>query len=367
MGFEIHEIDGDIRSAYGLTVADMNGDGKPDVIAGSMGSKMIAWYEGPTFEKHVVSTDHVGTICVAAHDITGSGRPDLIAGSGFSRSDRSITEYLHWLEASEEDGNWTSHLIDEIPYCHRLGMVDVHQDGDPVLVVAAIRGVDGTIEEWHDPGDIWLYEIPDEPYGKWPCHKIGHACLNHGFSAGDVDDDGRMDLLIGSRDGLLWLEPPAEDLTDPWIRHVISDLESSETWTADLDGDGINEILSIEPWHGNELAWYKCIGGDLRHGPWERHLIDDTLNRGHSVQCVDIDGDGKMEIISGYNGEGKTLNLYRATDDSYETWEREAVDPGGLGMGQMEILDLNGDGRLDIVATGMSSNNVRWYEAGSDH
>ena len=81
MSFQIHDIDADIKSAYGLAVGDMNVNGKPDVIVGSMGEKMIAWYEGPTFKKHVVSTDHIGTICVAAHDLTGSGLPDIIAGS----------------------------------------------------------------------------------------------------------------------------------------------------------------------------------------------------------------------------------------------------------------------------------------------
>ena len=79
--------------------------------------------------------------------------------------------------------------------------------------------------------------------------------------------------------------------------------ECSDTFAADIDGDGVNEILAIEPWHGNNLVWYKATG-DLRTDPWERHLIDDTLNRGHSIAAVDVDDDGILEVICGYNGEG---------------------------------------------------------------
>ncbi|MCH8135826.1 MAG: VCBS repeat-containing protein, partial [Proteobacteria bacterium] len=188
--------------------------------------------------------------------------------------------------------------------------------------------------------------------------------LNHGLSVCDVDADGRQDILVGARDGLIWYEPPAEDLCDPWTKWVISELESSETWAADIDGDGVNEILSIEPWHGNELVIYKCEG-DIRRGPWKRTIVDATLNRGHSIQALDFDGDGRVELISGYNGEGTELSIYRQSGGSGSEWEKEVVDDG-LGMGQMEILDIDGDGRLEIVATGMSTGNVRCYKGESE-
>jgi hypothetical protein len=360
MSFRVHQIDEQIKGAYGLTTADINGDGLTDIVVGSTGEKMVVWYEAPHFEKHLISSDHSGTICLATRDLTRNGKLDVIACSGFNRRDRSMIEYLHWFEQPDDDEEWISHPIEQVPYVHRLMSVDFQGTGTPALIVASIRGLVGDIDDWSDPGVLWLYEYPEDPYGPWNHFAIDDDLhLNHGLSVCDVDDDSRQDILIGARDGLIWYEPPAENLTDPWDKWVISELESSETWAADIDGDGVNEILSIEPWHGNELVYYKCEG-DIRRGPWKRHIVDATLNRGHSIQTLDIDGDGERELISGYNGCGTELNIYRAVDLEKCAWEKETIDDG-LGMGQMKILDLNGDGKLEIVATGMSTGNVRWY------
>jgi hypothetical protein len=77
---------------------------------------------------------------------------------------------------------------------------------------------------------------------------------------------------------------------------------------------------------------------------------------------IDIDGDGKIELISGYNGEGTSLQLYRPEDLDGNRWTKEIIDNGGLGVGQMIVEDLNGDGRMDIVASGLSTGNLKWYE-----
>jgi len=93
-----------------------------------------------------------------------------------------------------------------------------------------------------------------------------------------------------------------------------------------------------------------------------RHEIDNTLNRGHALHAADLDEDGKIEIVTGYNGEGTSLQLYRSTDLSQNQWEKELIDHGGLGIGLMVIDDLNRNGRMDIVAGGLSTNNLKWYE-----
>ena len=363
MKFREHLIDDTIKRVYGLAVADMNGNGRKDVIVGSTGEPVIAWYESPHWEKHLITDKHPGNITLIAQDLTGNGLPDLIVGSGFNRRIRTPIEYLHWLEAPTDGGQWKSHYIEQIPFLHRLALADIYGNGQPILIVASIRGPEGEYNEWHDPGSVWYYELSGDPiHEKWTRHLIdGQLHLNHGLSIGDVDLDGKLDILVGCRDGIIWLEPPSDPLSGEWRKWMVSDLESSEVFAVDLDGDGVNEILSIEPWHGNTLAWYKA-SGDLRKGEWLRYQIDDTLNRGHALHALDIDGDGRVEILSGYNGEGTSLQLYRPEDLNQNRWTKEMIDDGGLGVGEMRVLDFNGDGRVDIVAGGLSTSNLKWYE-----
>ena len=363
MQFKEHSIDQEFRGAYGLAVADMNGNGRKDIVVGSITDPVIAWYESPHWQKHLITDQHPGNITIATHDLTGNSIPDLIVGSGFNRRQRVSVEYLHWLEAPNGSGQWTSHYIDEIPFLHRIGLADINGDGQLLLFVASIRGAEGEFNEWHDPGALWCYQIPSDPINQtWQRRLIDNQLhLNHGLSFGDVDRDGRLDILIGCRDGLIWFEPPSNPFTERWHKWIISDCESSEVFTVDLDGDGINEILSIEPWHGNTIAWYKA-SGNLRRDKWLRHEIDNTLNRGHALHAVDLDNDGKIEIITGYNGKGTSLQLYRHTNLSQNQWEKVLIDHGGLGVGLMVIDDLNHNGRMDIVAGGLSTNNLKWYE-----
>ena len=357
--FREHLIESNIQFPYGICLADMNQNGRSDLVVGSIVEPLIAWYEAPHWKRHVISDGSTGNITLATWDLTRSGTPDVIVGSGFHKGMQAYDGYIQWLASPD----WESHKIDDMPFIHRLELLKLDEETPPFLVACSIRGPEGDDLDWHDPGALFCYRVPDDPLtDEWQRRTVDpELYVNHGLTVVDFDGDGRQDILIGARNGIIWYRPPDDPMAGDWQKTTISTSEASEVFITDLDGDGVNEIVAIEPWHGNELVWYKSAG-DIHHGNWQRLPIDDSLNRGHAVHAGDYDGDGWIEIIAGYNGEGTSLHLYRAADLANNRWEREDIDRGGLGVGQLNVADLTGNGRPDLVATGLFTGNIKWYE-----
>jgi hypothetical protein len=97
-------------------------------------------------------------------------------------------------------------------------------------------------------------------------------------------------------------------------------------------------------------------------GHWRRRVIDDSLFDGHTMWTADLDGDGNDEIIAGFRGGKHSVFLYHAEDARGERWSKQVLDDGGIAAAACAVADLNGDGRPDIACIGSATANLKWYE-----
>ncbi|MBC8233792.1 VCBS repeat-containing protein [bacterium] len=358
--FEIHLVDS-VKAPYTVEVADMNGNGMMDIVVGSTGDYFIAWYESPFWKKHIIGTNTRGNISAAAHDIDGDGKLEVAVCSEFNMGVAKDAAYLQWFDAvDDQEGEWVSYKIDDLSFAHGGHFADIDGDGKDEFVVGTMRGtISPEALDWEDPGLLVYYKIPENPReDRWIRHVIDDKVKRlHNKHIIDLDGDGHLDIIAAAKDGVLWYERNTED--GEFKKHIISDHDAGNVFVVDLDGDGVNEVVSLEAWHGTELVWYKAPG-DLRAGKWTRHVIDDTFENAHAVCCADMNNDGKIEIVAGFRGTGTSLNYYEPIDVKANKWNKYLIDDD-MGITGVVAMDIDGDDKLDIVGAGQTTNTLKWY------
>lgn len=368
--FRDHLID-HLPGAYQCSVADLNGDGKPDIIALSSDRSEIAWYENPTWKKHLLTTATHGNIDIAAYDLDGDGKPEMAVASEFDLGNTQRGGRVQWFKpGADVTAEWTSHEIAMLPTAHRLRWADWDGDGKKELVVVPILGPGATPPTYQGALSITSYAFTN---GIAQAKLVDRSLtVAHGMRILDFDGDGRDDLLTASYEGVTLFRPVGKGASRTWRKTLLASGEqnappkrgSSEVdrgWLKPASGSARRPFLAtIEPWHGNEVVVYTPPANGK--GLWQRHVLDTTLDDGHALVCADLDGDGQSEILAGFRGRGHSLYCYRCVNAEGTQWERSTIDAGGMAGAGIFAADLNGDGRIDLVCSGSATANVKWYE-----
>jgi hypothetical protein len=376
--FRMQEIATDLEVGYAVLLVDIDGDGKKDIVVAD--SKRVVWYQNPTWKMRYITKEGqtaADNVCLDAYDIDGDGQIDLALGADWKPFNTKSGGTLQWLKRGKSlDDIWTVYPIDSEPTVHRIHFVDLDGSGKPALVLGPLMGRAATAKmNWMDGEAVRLtaYQIPNDPTrDRWRAEVI-HQNLHvlHNFCGIEAKGRKGMDLLCASYEGVTWLRRgeggqwSAVQRGDGNRANPKSNRGSSEVKQGKLK-NGKMVIATIEPWHGHQVVVY--TEPDDPTTRWQRHVIDEQLKWGHAVWFADLDGDGGDELIIGVRddlspkvGERSGVRIYKASDNSGAKWQRSDIDPGGVAVEDLACADLNGDGRIDIVAVGRKTKNVRIY------
>jgi hypothetical protein len=340
-------------------VADINRDGKLDIVYGAF------WFEGPTWLAHQIRPNHTSADyirCNSDHvyDVDQDGWLDVVAGGW---NEDGLIWYKNPGRGPAERGApwemhkpWESHTLAKTGgNMEMFAMHDYDDDGVPEFHSACYRR--------ERPLEVWRFK-KDAEEPTLERFVLGDEGGGHGFAWGDVNGDGREDVLceIG------WYErPEGEWFAKPWKYHAETSLAkmhpSCPFVVKDLNEDGRLDIV-FGRGHNYGLYWWEQLEPkDDGTTQWKQHVIDESWSQAHCLEWADVDGDGKDDLIAGkciWAHDGGDPGAADPPVVYYYTWDKaaskftrhEIAGPDeyiALGR-QFKLADLNADGRLDLVA-----------------
>lgn len=341
-GWRLHVINADSRfEAAG--VLDVNRDGKLDILAGGF------WYEAPDWKKHFVREikeegNYFYDFANLPMDVDGDGWADT-AGAAWHN------KMVYWVRNPGKTGEpWQVFEIDTPGNMETAMAYDIDGDGQLDILPNIMSEA-----AWYG-----FTRDASAPQGvKWQKHPLPKEAAGHGLGAGDVNKDGRCDVVTPKG----WLEQTADG---GWLWRSEFELgyASIPILVHDVDGDGDSDLI----WglgHNYGLYWLeqKTVDGKRT---WEKHLIDDSWSQPHFMLMADLDNDGRDELVTGkryyaHNGNDPGENdprcvYYYDFDVAAKKWTRHVLHEGGtvgFGINTMAV-DIDADGDIDVVAPGKS-------------
>lgn len=356
--FRPQTLDAKLQIGYGLAVADVDGDGKQDIVLVDAGE--TAWYRNPDWTKHrmtgaLTKLDHV---CVAACDIDHDRKAEVAVGAGWNPADTKDSGAVFTLEAPEDrTGEWTARKQHHEPTVHRMHWVK--EDGDRhFLAVLPLHGCGNVNTE-----GVGIRFLGYRPAGnkEWPTFLINDRFhLAHNFDPVAWPGNAGEAMLVACKEGVHLLEGAG----DKWKSSRLTEAGSGEVRLGKLP-DGRRMIATVEPFHGHQVV----VNPENPGGLWsaKRVVIDDTLAEGHALAAADFLKLGHDQIVAGWRKPspqgGKTgIRLYRPTAADGSAWTLHAVvDDNRMACEDLKVADLNGDQKPDIIAAGRATRNLVIY------
>lgn len=372
----------------GVAIADVNKDGKIDVLNGEY------WYEAPYWQAHEMQPlkDHAkGTenglkgysrsFACWAEDINGDGWADLI-----------VIDFpgapCYWAENPKgqtrgPDGkpvHWKKHIIWDSACNETPLYTDLLGTGKRVLVMGFQPTGKG------NEGQMGYFTPGSDPTAKWDMHPIsvpstpgkvengkevpgtrkeipGTQRFSHGLGVGDLNGDKRLDVMCT---GGWWEQPEKADGKTAWKFHPANlGASCADMFAYDMDGDGLADVISTSA-HQFGIWWHKQRKGDKdgNIGFQKMDLFPKHTSETHAAHFKDIDGDGRPDLITGKRwwSHGKAepgsdgpaaVYWFKNTKgaDGITKFEPMLIDDDcGIGT-QFEVADINGDGLLDVIVS----------------
>lgn len=389
ISFKRTAIDPIFRSE-GVAVGDFNKDGQLDIGAGTV------WYQSPNWKMQRTGDaapeyDPKGyshAFQTFADDLNSDGWTDLIVVDWPGAM-------TWWLENPKQPGrDWPKHILTPVTNTESPQFVDV--DGDGKLDLLAAFSPDPKDFEGPERRMGFMTRKSD-PLAEWKIHAVSAAAApgtkrySHGLGLGDINGDGRKDILIPQG----WWEapttltrsasegatptrsvsegnpaPPNAPASSPeWPFHAAPlGQDCAQMHVFDIDGDGDNDVLSTAA-HKIGMWWHE----QLPAGKWETHLIDDSFTQTHALCLADMNGDGLPDFVTGKRwwahgptgdinpGDPAVLFWFELKREGGKpTWTPHEIDHNsGVGT-QFEVADVNKDGLLDVVTS--NKKGVYYFE-----